>query len=805
MQRRWLEMQDSWTLQPTKLDENKKHLFECKDNNSPTGHSLLVRLAATHSGRVNNNKRFYRPDKVQEATHTWLNKPTPCPVLVEHNKKGDVMGRVRSAKYIDETHKFDQDYPILRDTLFYNTDSATRISLKDSVEWIVDNLGPQEDFAGLGYIELGTQITNPEAIRKIFNDEFLNVSVGFATDSAICSICYTDWACDDKCNHKPGYKVDGKEAFLITGNLDYKEVSFVNFPADPFATKLSVEQFTDSLNKKFYLGLSVKDQKKILDDAGITLTDSLISYDDDIAITYEDSMDLNDFKLDSLDNFLTEIKSADLTAAKAFEYRDAVSSLQPESAEEKTKVRSFKSTLNARIKKENWIAAQESVIDAVTESEMASAFSDGTVELEVTAPVVETAAAWTYANADEEAYFQDSEGITTELTLTDSTYAITETTPDEAFCGPNKSFAVTDAATAATCKTVVDKAPLSPETKLKIQEAIYNREKTLGILTGADAEAFETLYTDAKKDIGEKVIGTYSDLHNYYTAADWDTRGKIRNLHEAVGHHFGAISHKERSEKALLTEGHNVNPYSDRVEKLAKPEFTDGDASESLILLDKLDKLYDAATEEVKPKLYSATQAIISDWSTDDYVRYAKAKLAECKDSYAVLPSIELAEKEDAINNLTTDKTELTAKLNAEKVKSLAFFNETKKSLATQIIMSKMIAGTDEYKGLTKEKLDEKITELSKRNIISLKDSVKDILIEQKFLISSSSEASELETRVAENMQVTDADTVSSSVLTDSKIAGDALEDQYIFASAAKYLSPSERARFFAEKRWSSK
>jgi hypothetical protein len=39
---------------------NAKHLFECKDSTSDTGHSLLVHVAATHSGIVNGNMRFYR-------------------------------------------------------------------------------------------------------------------------------------------------------------------------------------------------------------------------------------------------------------------------------------------------------------------------------------------------------------------------------------------------------------------------------------------------------------------------------------------------------------------------------------------------------------------------------------------------------------------------------------------------------------------------------------------------------------------------------------------------------------------------
>ena len=258
--RRWLEMQDYWTLQPKNVEKSKEHLFECKDNKSATGHSLLVKLDATHAANPNKNKRFYRSDKMQEAIPTWTNKHISVPVLREHNTKGDVFGRVRTAKYIDQTHLYDLDYPILRDTTFYNTDS-TRIPLFDSVDWITENLVGQDGYTGLGYIELGAQITDPEAIRKVFNDEFLSVSVGFKTDAAFCSICHTDWAQEEKCNHKLGSKVNGKDTFLITGNLDYTEVSFVNFPADPFAKVTGIQQFTDSLNKRFYLGLSESQQE----------------------------------------------------------------------------------------------------------------------------------------------------------------------------------------------------------------------------------------------------------------------------------------------------------------------------------------------------------------------------------------------------------------------------------------------------------------------------------------------------------------------------------------------------------------
>jgi hypothetical protein len=780
MSRRWLEMSDSWTLRPTHLEEGKKHLFECTDNKSNSGHSLLVKFAATHAGKVNTNFRFYRPDKVLAATHTWTSKPTAAPVLIEHNKKGDVMGRVRSARYVDEIHKFDQEYPILRDTAFYNS-SSNRIPLHDSVDWIVENLGDQEDFSGLGYIELGTQITNPEAIRKVFNDEYLNVSVGFRTDAAICSICHTDWAAEDKCKHRLGQKVNGKDTFLITGNLDYNEVSFVNFPADPFATRLSVEQFTDSLNKRFYLGLSHKEQEALIDASGLTMADSLISYEDDISVVYEDSMDLNDFKLESLDNFLTEIKSKDLTATKAFEYKAAVDSLKPETPEDKTKVRSFASTLNARIRKEKWVLETDADLNENENEELNSVVEDTT---EQTDSAVNASNVWenfTYPTEEEKTFFEDAEGINTEIQLeltnagfTDSTYSPALDLELSSFCGPNKSFAIFDAKSAMACKAALAKATISSSTKTLIEKEILNREKSLGILVEDKLEN-DQVFNDAKKEIGDKIVGCYNDLHSDYLASDEAMRGRIRGLHYAVAEHWRGNDLKESAVNRLINSGHNVNAY--------------GDA------LDLLGKFYTEATDsEVKSNIVKGFKELFDKFETTGFL------FVDSKDN-SIIPSSELADKEDAIN-------ELTAELSAEKIKSASYFKESKRSLASQVVMSKIIAGTDGFKDLSGNKLTEKVNELSKRHITSLRDSVKDILIEQKFLVNSSTDSQEITARVDETTQVSEAD-INLNLVDSTEPAKDPNQDEglyYSIASAKRYISsPAEQARFFAEKRWATR
>ena len=256
-----LAMKDFLTFRPKEVLENKRYLFECQDEKSPTGSSLLVHLEATHAGIVNGNFRFYRPDRMQDSAHVWCMPGRPLkPVLVRHDADADPLGRVLQAKYVDLSYQYADEYPIVKDTIFYNTDAKKRVNLYDSVDWIVDHLMPLEDYRGLGFIELGVKITQPDAIRKVMNDEYLTVSVGFETDQAICSICHTDWAVDDRCEHKMGTKVDKKLGYLISGNFDYHEVSFINFPADPFAGTIDKGPLKDSLNQMFFMGLTIKDQ-----------------------------------------------------------------------------------------------------------------------------------------------------------------------------------------------------------------------------------------------------------------------------------------------------------------------------------------------------------------------------------------------------------------------------------------------------------------------------------------------------------------------------------------------------------------
>lgn len=747
MNRRWIQMHDYLTLKPQAIEPNKKHLFECKDNKEPSGHSLLVQLAATHSGVVNGNRRFYRPDKMAASVHTWLPNTYARPVLISHDEEGDVIGRVRSAKYVDDRYKYDGNFPILRDTVFYSQDSK-RMSVYNSIDWIVSHMMDLDDYTGLGYINLGAQVTNPEAIRKVLDDEYLTVSVGFKTDSAVCSVCHTDWAVEDKCEHRPGEKVDDKQMFLITGNFDYSEVSFVNFPADPFATKLSVDTLKDHINSKFYLGLSPKEQDKLNTTYNLNMSDSLI-FESDIDVIYEDQIMDIEFSADSVVNLTKEIKSKELTKERALEIKDALSNWAPLEETDKKKQRSLKSTLNSRIQKEKWSDSEVTTIDAGIEEEINSLVSPTETIISDESCECENWDNYQYTDTEEQAFFEDEDGLYEELAIELEAEGLTDKKlssesrkklSKDTFCGPGRSFPVPDCSHVTAARRLIGRAKVSDATKEKILACVSRKAKSLSC--GGEKDC--TLPNVTPTNLAPKT-------------------------------------------------------YSDRVIKsIGGLDISDATASEMVGHLNTLDSAYDSCDDEIKPRVYDAAQAMISDWSTDGYVEWTKKRLSEFDDSLLIVTATDFAEKEEAVNSLTAERDALAASVGIEKTKNIALLSETKKALATQIVFSKVLSKTDSYETLTPEQINDKIAELAKRNIVSLRDTVADLISAYKLTTPSNDQPNE-------QAKVNDNETVSEEDLLKDKINGsnpgvkseDTAQDIDL---AMRYLSVRDRIAYMAKR-----
>lgn len=233
-----VKLSDSLTITPIEIPEANKLLFSDSlytSNSAP----LMVKIAATHAGIITRNNGFYMPDKMRTGALSFVQNYGK-PVLLHHNSyDGDPVGRVKHAAYMDTSTGLAKKDSYLKDFMDPHVQFETKVALVDRL--ISDGLLDDPSYEGVGYIEIIAAITDNEAKEKILDNRYLTVSIGAETDAAVCSICKTDWTdSGEMCEHIPGHEYDGKQAFIIAGNLFYDEVSFVSTPADPHAKIIEI-------------------------------------------------------------------------------------------------------------------------------------------------------------------------------------------------------------------------------------------------------------------------------------------------------------------------------------------------------------------------------------------------------------------------------------------------------------------------------------------------------------------------------------------------------------------------------------
>lgn len=215
----------------------------------------IVTIISTHGGFVNNNNTWYLEEDMANAINTWT-EPFNKPVLTHHDIKKDSIGRVLSAKFVP-----------MKSTGGNNSPKC--------------------------YIELKAEITDSDAVTKIKDKRYNTVSISTDATKAYCSICNRNIPKDGLCEHIKGKVYDGKKCFWYLGGLKYKEVSYVNAPADEYAY---TENFEDSD------GVINYDSPTVVTDIEISESD----YCEDWDSYTEDDLKMANWLLVEMDSELSE-------------------------------------------------------------------------------------------------------------------------------------------------------------------------------------------------------------------------------------------------------------------------------------------------------------------------------------------------------------------------------------------------------------------------------------------------------------------------------------------------------------------
>lgn len=234
---------------------------------------LYITYYLSHSGRRINNRIY--PTLGQQRGIDTIMKPYPKPILQNHDKDKDPIGRFVSAEWEDLSHEAVKFFNNVNDYMevvkaYDSNDPKEIYSVMKKY-----NLLTNSDWPGLGRMKVRAHITDKEAVEKFLDGRYITFSAGSSTDRHVCSICDSDWAKGDMCEHRHGRIYDGEICVFITGDFNVMEGSVVNMPADDLSQLESMEFLSDSFSSFNYDPADFK-----FDPSGLVISDSFYSLEE---------------------------------------------------------------------------------------------------------------------------------------------------------------------------------------------------------------------------------------------------------------------------------------------------------------------------------------------------------------------------------------------------------------------------------------------------------------------------------------------------------------------------------------------
>lgn len=184
-------------------------LDESKNGQATLPAAIDVLFEATHSG-INRNSWNYHSDSMLKDANTWK-FPYAKPFLKNHDMYSEPMGRVRDAYHG------------------------------------VSEFNNERDCINVVY-----RINDKEAIEKFLDGRYKTMSIGGSVNHVQCSICGKDILKDGTfkfCGHWRGETYAGQKAVWNGRDIEYKEGSIVNSPADDWAQVKKITIINPESNK----------------------------------------------------------------------------------------------------------------------------------------------------------------------------------------------------------------------------------------------------------------------------------------------------------------------------------------------------------------------------------------------------------------------------------------------------------------------------------------------------------------------------------------------------------------------------
>jgi hypothetical protein len=446
-----------------------------------------------------------------------------------------------------------------------------------------DNGGMEKDWPGLGQVVGKLKIVDQDAIEKFLDERYMHFSAGQSTDAFICMTCGAKWHDGDHCDHPFGGKdEEGNPVYYLCGNMSGRELSIVNDPANDTSFVLGM-QFQDSANSALSITINdsldtqssitvISEKEMDLNDlaqlevsalAGYLMEDEarlnafadaimgdtqyevgwLIRVHDSLHSTFDymlkyegdgargtiptgvyrlhgvlhDTADKKKFR-DSFINGLLDEYGPDGSESEKYMYKqdsltaDTIKTLISEAVtgELKTALDQFKLEKVNDIKGE----AKEEVVEKV----------EVQVVLDKNAPLLEDTIDWDILDLALDSLVGDAK-----LSVEQR-----EALPGDSFCGPNRSFPVSDEAYVTAARELISRAKLSEDQKKAVLASVDSRAKSLGP-DSKDAELTELTadYANALARIEEltaKVANVTNKIANSLNRSDEISDLKLDDL-----------------------------------------------------------------------------------------------------------------------------------------------------------------------------------------------------------------------------------------------------------------------------------